>query len=199
MASLVVIGASLGGFKALQLVLAALPVSLAVPVVIVQHRTRDGDDLASALSTPGGIPVVEASDKDRLVAGRVYLAPADYHLLIEGGGLALTTEGPVNASRPSIDVLFESAAHELGSGVIAALLTGASHDGTHGAACIRARGGMVIVQDPASAEAPTMPLTAIKAGAVDRVLSLEKVGATLVELAGSAKTPSHKPAQPGGR
>lgn len=192
------IGASLGGMKALQQVLAALPEDYRLPIVIVQHRGKGLDELAASLSPPGAMLVVEASDKQRLLPGRAYLAPADYHLLIEGDTLALTTEAPVNSSRPSIDVLFESAAHQLGDAVVAVLLTGASHDGARGAASIRARGGLVLVQDPASAEAPTMPLSAIQAGAADRVLSLEQVGATLNELAGAPTASSPKSVGQGG-
>jgi len=190
---LVVVGASLGGLKALQQVLAALPRDYRLPIVVVQHRGRATDELAEALSTPIDLAVVEAGDKDRLVGGRVYLAPADYHVLIDGDVLALTTEPPVNASRPSIDVLFESAAHHRGAAVVALLLTGASHDGARGAAAVRARGGIVLAQDPATAEAPTMPLAAIKAGAVDRVLSLAQLGATLAGLAGAPTASSPKP------
>ena len=126
--------------------------------------------------------MTEAVDKDPLMAGCVYVAPADYHLLVEPGCVALSTEAPVNHSRPSIDVLFDAAAHVFGERVIGVVLTGSSADGAQGVASIKARGGVVIVQDPATAEARVMPAAAIAAAAVDQVLPVEAIGAALVEL-----------------
>ena len=115
--------------------------------------------------------------------GSVYLAPADYHLLIEERGqLALSTEAPVRSARPSIDVLFETAADAYGPELVGVLLTGASADGAEGLAAIKARGGRAIVQDPASAECATMPAAGISATRVDYVLPLEASGGYLVSL-----------------
>jgi two-component system chemotaxis response regulator CheB len=176
---LVVFGTSLGGLKALMTVLAALPPKLTVPVVIVQHRATDGDGhgLARLLQEHTPLTVQEAEDKMPLAAGTVYLAPADYHLLVEERGvLALSTDVPVRSARPSIDVLFETAAEAYGRGLLAVLLTGASADGAEGVTTVKARGGKVIVQDPSSAESSTMPAAGIAAAAVDYVLPLEHVG-----------------------
>ena len=112
----------------------------------------------------------------------MYLAPADYHLLVERGQFSLSTEGAVAFSRPSVDVLFESAADAYRSRLIGVILTGANSDGALGVKRIKQKGGVVIVQDPASAEAPAMPQAAISAARVDRILPLDRIGPFLVEL-----------------
>lgn len=129
------------------------------------------------------LKVREAEDKSPIEAGTVTIASADYHLLIDGGCYALSTERPVRWARPSIDVLFESAVNVLGAGVVAVVLTGANDDGARGAACVKAAGGVVLVEDPTTAEAATMPLAAIAASEVDRVLPIEEIAAALVEIA----------------
>jgi two-component system chemotaxis response regulator CheB len=179
------IGTSLGGLNALTALLRALPGTLPVPVVVAQHRAPDGDGrgLGALLQEHTAMPVQDAEDKMELAAGAVYLAPSDYHLLIEAPGLlALSTDAPVRAARPSIDVLFETAAEAYGAGTLGVLLTGASADGADGAAAIKARGGRVIVQDPASAESATMPAAAIAATAVDYVLPLGDIGHYVMSL-----------------
>ena len=113
------------------------------------------------------------------MAGRVYLAPRDYHLLVERGHFALSTEAPVYFARPSIDVLFESAADAYGEGVVGVVLTGANGDGARGLARIKAAGGLAVVQEPATARAPEMPSAAIEAADVDRVLPLPEIAAFL--------------------
>jgi two-component system chemotaxis response regulator CheB len=182
---IVAIGTSLGGLHALSTLLDTIPGRLPVPVVVVQHRAPDGDGrgLGVLLQAHTAMPVQDAEDKMELAAGAVYLAPSDYHLLIEARGLvALSTDAPVRAARPSIDVLFETAAEAYGRGTLGILLTGASADGADGVAAIKARGGRVIVQDPASAESATMPAAAIAGTAVDYVLPLEEIGHYIMSL-----------------
>ncbi len=182
---LVVIGTSLGGLNALIALLGALPDTFLVPIVIVQHRSvsLDGIGLAKLLQDHTRLAVVEAEDKMPLEPGRVYLAPADYHLMIEARGLlALSTDGPVRSARPSIDVLFQTAAEAYREGLLGVLLTGASVDGAEGLAAVKANGGRAIVEDPATAECRTMPAAALATTAVDYVLPLEKIGDHLVTL-----------------
>jgi two-component system chemotaxis response regulator CheB len=182
---LIAIGTSLGGLQALTRLLADLPADLAVPVVIVQHRSasREGRGLARLLQETSRLRVVDADDKMALSPGTVYLAPADYHLMVEQpGALALSTEPPVRSARPSIDVLFQTAAEAYGEELIGVLLTGASADGAEGLATIKSRGGRVIVQDPATAECATMPAAGLAATAVDYVLPLSRIGEHLVSL-----------------
>lgn len=179
----VVIGCSMGGMHALQTILAALPDDYELPLLIVQHRFRTSDEaLPSFFRRSSHLKVVDASDKQPIRKGTVYLAPANYHLLVEEGQLSLSTEGAVAYSRPSVDVLFESAADAYGEGVIAVVLTGANSDGARGAARVKERGGLLVVQDPATAESPAMPSAAIAAARVDRILPLERIGPYLVEL-----------------
>lgn len=183
---LVAFGTSLGGLKALTAVLGTLPAGFSVPVVVAQHRgANSGETLADLLQEHTRLPVQDAEDKMTLEPGSIYLAPADYHLMIESpGSLALSTDAPVRSARPSIDVLFETAAEAYGAGLVAVLLTGASADGAGGVAAVKARGGCVIVQDPGTAEASTMPLAGIAAARVDYILPLEQIGryvASLVE------------------
>jgi two-component system chemotaxis response regulator CheB len=180
--SVVVIGTSLGGLNALQVILGGLPRGFGTPIVVVQHRGKHPDEaLSRLLGAHCPLTVREPLDKDRIESGHVYVAPADYHLLVERGTLALSTEAPVNYARPSIDVLFESAAESYGSGVLGVVLTGANHDGAAGAARIQARGGRVMVQDPNGAESRPMPLAAIAATGVVPT-PLERIAPLLVEL-----------------
>jgi two-component system chemotaxis response regulator CheB len=182
---LIAVGASLGGLNAVSMLLSTLPAVLPVPVVIVQHRTPapSGNTLAELLQDTTGLAVVEAEDKMALEPGTVYLAPADYHLLVETRGfLALSTDAPVRSARPSIDVLFQTAADAYGGSLLAVLLTGASADGADGLAAVKARGGRAIVQDPATAECRTMPAAALAATAVDYVLPLAKIGEHVVSM-----------------
>lgn len=179
--SVVVVGTSAGGLRALEKVLGSLPREFPVPIVAVQHRSRESELFASIMRGMVRLPVHEAEDKEAIVAPGVYLAPPDYHLLLEPGGrLALSTDEPVSYSRPSIDVLFESAADAYGAAVLAVLLTGANQDGSRGLARIRAAGGIAIVQDPKTAESPEMPAAAIASGAVDSVVALGEIAGELV-------------------
>jgi two-component system chemotaxis response regulator CheB len=187
---LVVVGTSTGGLHALTQVLAKLPASYRLPILIVQHRSKDSDErLSSVLSVVSKLPVYEPDDKQDLVGPGVYLGPPDYHLLVEQDSIALSTEEPVGYSRPSIDVLFESAAYAYGSSVIGVLLTGANQDGTRGLQAIKSQGGYVIVQDPDSAESNFMPKHAVNNVLADRVLGLEQIAAELVVRAADARAP----------
>ncbi len=179
---LVVIGASLGGLSAIPVILGGLPRDFPNPVVIVQHRAILSDDSGLVEAMQRGCPLLvrEVEDKDRLTGGRVYLAPADYHLLIEGDHLTLSTEARVLHARPSIDVLFDSAAESHGERVIAVVLTGASRDGVIGAQKVKQHGGIVLVQDPSTAECKVMPAAAIAGVAGDRVLTLDQIARYLM-------------------
>jgi two-component system chemotaxis response regulator CheB len=183
---LVTIGASWGGLRAIETVLCGLPDEFPTPIAIAQHRAVDSGSgaLARVLSLRSGLEVQEAGDKDRIEPGRVYVAPPDYHLLVEPDGFALSTDGTVNYSRPSIDVLFDTAADTYGDRLIGVILTGANEDGAWGLQRVKRRGGVTIVQDPDTAEKPTMPAAAIATGAADHVVSLDRVAALLGELSG---------------
>ena len=181
----VAVGTSLGGLHALTALLAALPERFPVPMAVVQHRSvaPDGGGLAQLLQEHSKLAVVEAEDKMPIEPGHVYLAPADYHLLVEEpGAFALSTDAPVRSARPAIDVLFQTAAEAYGPALLGVLLTGASADGAEGLAAVKARGGRAIVEDPATAECRTMPAAALAATAVDYVLPLPKIGEYLVTL-----------------
>lgn len=185
-ASVVVVGASLGGLSALRVLLSGLPKEFPLPVVIVQHRGKAEDDpLAELLGVDSSLPVSEPDDKQPLETAHAYVAPADYHLLLEPGRLTLSTEAPVNCARPSVDVLFESAADAYGRGVTGVVLTGANQDGARGCARIKARGGVVLVQDPAEAEGSVMPAAAMAATRVDRVLPLSELPTFLATSCGT--------------
>lgn len=180
---IVVIGASYGGLSALQILLPELAPEFPLPIVVVQHRRKEADDgLCEYLRRRSSLPLIEPNDKEKVEPGRVYLAPRDYHLLIEESIFALSTESPVSFARPSIDVLFESAADIYHDRVIGVILTGANRDGARGMAKIKAFGGLTVVQDPQSAESRSMPEAAIMAAPVDRILPLAEIAPYLNEL-----------------
>ncbi|HEX7313083.1 MAG TPA: chemotaxis protein CheB [Pyrinomonadaceae bacterium] len=183
----VVVGTSTGGLAAMQVLLTGLAEDFAWPLVLVQHRSKEpGSELCKYLQRCCRWGVSEPEDKEPINAGRVYLAPRDYHLLIERGNFALSTEPPVYFARPSIDVLFESAADAYGGGVVGVVLTGANGDGARGLARIKAAGGLAVVQDPATALAPEMPRAALDAAAADRILPLEGIAPFLNTLGRAA-------------
>jgi two-component system, chemotaxis family, protein-glutamate methylesterase/glutaminase len=186
---LIVIGTSLGGLNALTLLLRRLPATLPVPVAVVQHRAG-GDDrgLIDLLNLESALKVLDAEDKMPMAAGHVYLAPPDYHLLVEQDGtFSLSTDPPVRSARPSIDVLFESAAQAFGPQAIAVVLTGASADGADGLRCIKEKGGLAIVEDPATAECAIMPAAALAAAPVASVLPLNRIPDYLTALVDGAR------------
>lgn len=174
-AQLIVIGASAGGVTALRRLIGALSPALTAPVAVVLHLPRDRPSAIGALlAQVTSRPVREAHDKMPLAPGHVYVAPPDYHLLIEDrASLALSVDEPVLFSRPSIDVLFESAAYVFGADTLAILLTGASADGSAGVAAVRAAGGCAWIQDPDDAEASFMPSSALAHAGADAVLTLD--------------------------
>src|SRR2546426_2836092 len=172
-----------GGFRALKAVLGGLPKDFPLPIVVVQHRSLDESELlAGLLANYGSLPVVEVHDKQEIEDGRIFVGPSNYHVLIDGDHLALTTEAPVSSSRPSIDVLFESAAESFGEGVLGVLLTGRNRDGSAGLKRIKECGGHTLVQDPASAEGHVMPKGAIESITADAVLPLEKIASLMMDL-----------------
>ena len=188
---LVAMGASWGGLHAIETVLGALPEDFAAPVVIAQHRQADSDHgmLVRLLDARCALTVCEAEDKQALDPGLVFIAPADYHLLVEPGTVALSVDAPLNYSRPSIDILFGSAADAYGDRVAGVVLTGANADGAVGLAQIAERGGTAIVQDPESAERREMPAAALWATPDARVLALEEIGPALMQLTGAGVEP----------
>lgn len=157
------VGGSAGSLEVIVDLLSVLPRTFAVPVVVVVHLPPDADGgVAALLATKSSLPVVEVEDKMPMARGAIYVAPADYHLLVERNGcLALSADLPVHFSRPSIDVLFESVALALGARAFAILLSGASADGAAGLAAVRKRGGITWVQSPATARMPLMPQQAL--------------------------------------
>jgi two-component system chemotaxis response regulator CheB len=178
---IVVIGTSLGGLVALETLLGGLNRQFRVPIAVVQHRgKKSGGMLANLLQQRTPLTVKEVEDKETLEESSVYIAPADYHLLIERGYCTLSLEAPLNFARPSIDILFESAALTYGSGVIAVVLTGNNADGARGAAQVKARGGLVIVQDPDECESGAMPQSTMAAVKVDYVLKLAEIAPCLI-------------------
>ena len=181
---LVVVGASWGGMDAVARLLGDLAADHPAAFAVAQHRMRDHDDvLVRYLAARSRLPVTEVDDKDEVAPGHVHLAPADYHLLVEPGHFALSTEAAVRHSRPSIDLLFESAAEAYGEAVVAVVLTGANDDGCRGARCVKELGGLVLVQDPTTAERREMPDGVIDAGNADAVLPIEAIAAELNRLA----------------
>lgn len=180
----VVIGVSTGGVAALKLLLGALPTDFPVPVLVTTHITPDADDgLAVLLNTLSAIRVKEADEQETALPGTVYLAPANYHLLVERtGNLALSIDPPVNFARPSVDVLFDSAAEIYGPALIGVIMTGAGNDGSKGLLNIQERGGLTIVQDPADAEMDSMPKSALQLLNADYVVPLNEISGLLVRL-----------------
>ena len=180
---LIVIGTSLGGFHALKTVLADLPKDFPLPIVVVQHRSFEESELfAPLLAQHVQLPVVEAHDKLEIKEGQIFVGPSNYHVLIDDAHLALSTDAPVLRARPSIDVLFESAAECFGEGVLGVLLTGMSQDGVAGLKRIKECGGFTLVQDPITAEGRIMPEAAIESALADKILPLEKIASFLMDL-----------------
>jgi two-component system chemotaxis response regulator CheB len=180
----VVIGASAGGIEALTVLLPALAAGLRVPVFVVVHLPRDRPSaLAEIFARKCAVPVREAEDKEPVAAGTVYFAPTNYHLLVDQGPqLALSADAPVNLSRPSVDVLFESAADLYKTRLLGIILTGANDDGASGLAAVHDAGGVTVVQRPDTARAPLMALSALKLRPADGVMTLNEIAAMLRTL-----------------
>lgn len=181
---LVVIGVSAGGVVALRQLLGALPADFPVPVLVVAHISPVADDgLATLLNSYCQIKVKEADDMETAIAGTVYLAPANYHLLVDSKStLNLAIEPPVNFARPAIDLLFESAATAFGAEVIGIILTGAGKDGASGLATIKKCNGLTIIQNPLDAHTDSMPKAALQITEPDYLLKLAQIPQLLVRL-----------------
>lgn len=180
----IVVGGSSGGIDALTQVLPSLPATVRAAVLVVMHLPRDRRSLLVDIFQPRcALPLHEAQDKDCIAPGTVYFAPPDYHLLVDAGpSVALSIDSPVHFSRPSIDVLFESAADQYGDRLVGILLSGANEDGAIGMKAIQAAGGLTIVQDPATAPMPTMPLAALARTSADHVLPPAGIADLLADL-----------------
>jgi two-component system chemotaxis response regulator CheB len=183
---IVAVASSAGGISALSQLLGALPPGFPVPVLVVQHLDRKHETLlAQVLARRSRLPVKLAEAGERAEAGTVYVAPPNRHLLVGGGGvLRLTDSELVHFVRPSADLLFESVAGAFGARSIACVLTGTGRDGSMGVSAVKSRGGIVIAQDPASADFSGMPQAAVDSGAVDFVLPLGEIAAVIQDLIG---------------
>jgi len=179
----VVVGASAGAIEALLAILPALPADFPAPILVVVHIPPDRRSLIPQVLQPRcALLLREADDKEPAEAGNVYFAPADYHLLVERDGrLSLSTEEPVQFSRPSIDVLFETAADAYGAAAIAVVLSGANSDGAAGARAIARAGGLILIQSPETAQATAMPLAALAACPHAVVLPPSRIAEVLLQ------------------
>lgn len=192
---LVAIGASAGGLHALSRILSELPAEFPASIAIVQHRRADASSLlGDLLAQKSRFPVTEPSHGTPIRPRHVYLAPADYHLLVEPGSFALSIDPPICCSRPSIDALFESAASAYRHQAAGVVLTGANGDGAEGAARLHERGATVIVQDPRDAEVPACPAAALARVPDATVLPLSEIAAHLGAL---CRTSSERRLTPG--
>jgi two-component system, chemotaxis family, protein-glutamate methylesterase/glutaminase len=179
---IVVIGVSIGALNAMKTILGQLPSGFPLPIVIVIHRERFSDEtLQILLAGFGNLPVIEPEDKDDFKPGTIYIAPPDYHLLFEEKHFSLSKDLPVNHARPSIDVLFESAAETFGSMAIGVILTGSSKDGAKGLAAIKKAGGLCIVQHPYEAESNILPTAALTLVPDAEILKLEEIVPNLLK------------------
>lgn len=179
---IVTVGASAGGLFALRKLVSLLPADFSMPVAVVQHRSKDSELLCELLQECTAMEVFEVNDKEEARPGCVYIAPPDYHLLVDDGFFSLSTEAPVRFSRPSIDVTFESAADTYGMDAIGVVLTGANADGSRGLRRIVDAGGLGVVQDPATAEVRVMPQAALKAVPEACVLPMDEIPAYLAGI-----------------
>lgn len=186
---LIAVGASWGGLDALRTILAALPGDLGAAIVVAQHRSPDSHPTAfrDLLGASTRLKVCEADDKDELRPGTVFIAAADYHVLVDGRRIALSVDEPVQYARPSIDVLLATAAESYRERCVGVVLTGANADGAEGLARVAELGGEAVVQDPATAERDEMPLAALAAVPSARVATLDEMGPLLAELCGDKK------------
>jgi two-component system chemotaxis response regulator CheB len=180
----VVIGASAGGVEALNRLFAALPAPPPVPVLVALHIAPQGSIIVGAFRRVAeGTRIKEAEDKETLRPGAIYFAPPNYHLLVEKDlSVSLSVDEPVHFARPSIDVLFESAAEACGENLLGVLLTGANDDGAAGLLAIHRAGGLTVVQDPATAQSPEMPTAALKAFQPAFIAGLDEIGRKLARL-----------------
>ena len=181
----IVIGTSSGGMNALKFLFSALPVDFNIPIIIVQHISpRSDNQWIKLLNNNSKLYLKEADEKEKIENGKVYIAPPNYHLMIERNKtFSLTIDERVNYARPSIDVLFESAAEAYKTKLIGVVLTGSNNDGTKGIKRIKECGGLTIIQDPETAESSYMPASAIASMQPDYILSLEDITELLIKIA----------------
>jgi two-component system chemotaxis response regulator CheB len=184
----VVVGASAGGLHALRTLVSGLPADFEIPVIVVQHRAKESELLCELLQECSHMPVHEVVDKMDMGRG-VFVGPPDYHLLVDDGYFSLTTDEPVRYSRPSIDVMFESAVDTYGMDVVGVVLTGANADGARGLRRIADAGGHAVVQDPETAEVRVMPRSAAKAVPEACVLPLDDIAGHLARIQGRRVPP----------
>lgn len=185
---MIAVGASWGGLKALRAIAHGLPAHFRVPITFVQHRSKDSAALRELLQDCTSLIVCEVEDKQPIMGGYVYLAPPDYHLLVDGDEFSLSVDEPVRFSRPSIDVFFESVAERFGPEAVGVVLTGANDDGALGLRRIVALGGVGVVQDPRTAESPIMPKAALRAVPTALTFPLERLPSYLISLATGEET-----------
>ncbi|MGV3632324.1 MAG: chemotaxis protein CheB [Bacteroidota bacterium] len=180
----VVIGVSSGGMNAMKIIFSLLPSGFSLPLIVVQHLgARSGNEWLGLLKDKNRLNIKEADEKETIADGTIYFAPANYHLLVEKNRtFSLTIDERVNFARPSIDVLFESAAEAYKDKLIGVVLTGANNDGAKGLACIKELGGLTIAQDPETAESQYMPAAAISLQQPDHILSLENITGLLINI-----------------
>ena len=180
----IVIGVSSGGMNAMKVMFYLLPKDFSTPVIIVQHISAHSDSQwIKLLNDKSNLPIKEADEKEKIENGKVYIAPPNYHLLIEKDRtFSLTIDERVNYSRPSIDVLFESAAEAYTNKLIGVILTGSNNDGTNGIIRVKECGGLIIIQNPETAESAFMPKSAIAAIKPDYVLPLDGIADLLIKI-----------------
>src|ERR1035437_1271722 len=180
----IVIGVSSGGMNAMKIIFSLLPENFSTPIVIVQHIGSHSENLwIKLLNDKSTLEIKEADEKEKIEKGKVYIAPANYHLLIENNKtFSLSIDEKVNFARPSIDVLFESAAEAYQNKLIGVILTGSNNDGTKGMRRIKEYGGLTIVQDPDTAESGFMPASVIASFLPDYVLPLEEIIKILIKI-----------------
>lgn len=191
---IIVMGSSAGGVQALRRVISDLPADLPAAVFVVQHIAPFGkSSMPAILSRCGSLEAVHPGDGEPIRRGKIYVAPPDYHLVIEDSAVRLSRAPTENGHRPAVDVLFRSAAECYGPRVIGVVLTGNLDDGTAGLAAVKRKGGLALVQDPGEADYPGMPTSAIDNVAVDHVLRLEQIGPMLGRLSREALDPPADP------
>ena len=194
--TIIVIGASAGGVDALAGLAAELPADLPAAIFIVLHIGAHKSQLPWLLNQRGAMPAAHPADGEAIEAGRIYIAPPDHHMTLEAGQVRLTKGPRENLARPAIDPLFRSAAEEYGRDAIGVILTGGLNDGTAGLYEVKQRGGLAIVQDPAGAENPSMPQSALAHVAVDHCLPLVTIAPLLVRLVKARAKAARQHAQP---
>ncbi len=181
----IIIGGSAGSFQVITKIIAALPKNYPLPIILCLHRLKHvRSGFVEALSIKSNMPIIEPNDKDYVKAGQIYLAPANYHLYVElGNRFVLSTEEPVNHSRPSIDLSFFSAAYNYKRKLVGIILSGANKDGALGLKAVKDAGGVAIVQEPSECQVPTMTTAALKATNVDHIYNTQDIINYLLNLA----------------